>query len=551
MGKKLCFIALIILLFFLAATTAYAAESVTYTLNELDMTIDVPSDYIVFTRDMDIEDPQLALYGFGQDELDELVEYYKETNIFLDACSEDLNYELFVTMFTDDSLQELFDFNLFTDQELTEYAQILSSGFAAQGVNVLKIELLSPRHPQAKFYKIYLSDSDQYQYRLQFYTIVNGKAINVYFDAVDPVDEALESRVMEIVNTISFKNQPIAETSPSVNPETESTPSTISEAASSPEAGPEEELELPQEPINYYNKAAGVSFVVPVGWSEKDLLEEREHIRTKYIDLNGNTLLFGYSDLYASAEGARYDYSRSDFNNELFAKADIERILNTEGSQVTSIEYETVNGIEYYRLTRELDTVTDGIGVQTTMLSYIMIYHGIMYEFSSSDALDSNAYEDFMELMSSIRYDNITTSVLKESFDLPYNTSNEMVALTIVLSIVFTVVVYSAPILIYRFAIKKEPVPYKKARKITFIYGGIALTIVIVIGTLLGDASPGGAVFLWSFINYKVLVSGKSRKKIVVTNAPVSASVLNCKSCGAVLPGDSLFCDSCGLIIDK
>ena len=43
--------------------SAYAAGTTEYTLDELGMTVFMPSDYIVFTRDINANDPNLASYG--------------------------------------------------------------------------------------------------------------------------------------------------------------------------------------------------------------------------------------------------------------------------------------------------------------------------------------------------------------------------------------------------------------------------------------------------------------------------------------------------------
>ncbi len=524
MKKTVCFLTLLVGLLFLVPVAAYAADNTTYTLDELDMTISIPTDMNVTTREIDSEDPNLSSYDLNKNDV---IDHFEKYSIYLDALSQDLTYEIIVTMITDESLQAVSDFNLFTDAELME--QNFESIYAAQHVTVLSMELLSPRHPQAKFYKLSLSNADRTSYRLQFYTVINNKAINISIAADYPIDETLESRITEVVNSVTFMNLPTAEASPN---------------AMLPGALQEEEPSSPPEPIYYHDDEAGVSFIVPDGWTEKGLFEDREYIQKKYTDSAGNTLLFGYSDLYAKLPKG---YSRSDVTNEMFSKADLENTYTLDGSHVTSVEYATVNGIEYFCVSRDVSAVTNGIGVESNIMSYILYYNGIMYEFSAGDAMDTDVHADFMAWMSTVRYDDITTGVLKESLDLPYNASDKLGAITVILSIVFTVVIYSAPILIYRYAVKKEPVSAAKARKITIIYGATALVIVIIIGAMLGDPSPGGAVFLWSFINYRVLVGGKSRKKHVnVPEHTTEAKRMTCPSCEADLPEDSVFCEYCG-----
>ncbi len=74
------------------------------------------------------------------------------------------------------------------------------------------------------------------------------------------------------------------------------------------------------------------------------------------------------------------------------------------------------------------------------------------------------------------------------------------------ISLAITFAVYSAPIFIYRFAIRGEPVPKKSAIKITIIYAIVGIFIMTLIKqSTSGTAVTGGGVILWSFINFLVL----------------------------------------------
>lgn len=82
----------------------------------------------------------------------------------------------------------------------------------------------------------------------------------------------------------------------------------------------------------------------------------------------------------------------------------------------------------------------------------------------------------------------------------------------IILNLLLTIIICSFPIMIYRYSIVKRPVGEEKARKITIIYAVIALFVMVLLGEILnGNGMVGGAVFFWSWINYKLLTGGKSR----------------------------------------
>lgn len=108
------------------------------------------------------------------------------------------------------------------------------------------------------------------------------------------------------------------------------------------------------------------------------------------------------------------------------------------------------------------------------------------------------------------------------------------------LDLVFTVILCSLPIIIYRYAIKKEPVEKKKARKITIIYGVCAFLVSVAIVSSSGTrASAGTAVVFWSFVNYFVLTRGHKA-------AQTAPEVLFCSRCGSPLEPGSNFCGNCG-----
>ena len=56
----------------LFSVSASAAGS-TYYLSELGMHIDLPEDYIVFTRDTPADDPNFILYGISKEDMDSLL----------------------------------------------------------------------------------------------------------------------------------------------------------------------------------------------------------------------------------------------------------------------------------------------------------------------------------------------------------------------------------------------------------------------------------------------------------------------------------------------
>lgn len=184
--------------------------------------------------------------------------------------------------------------------------------------------------------------------------------------------------------------------------------------------------------------------------------------------------------------------------------------------------------------------------------------------------------------------------------------------LVLLYSLFITVGVYTAPIAIYRYWIKKEPIAPKKAKKITIIYGVCAFFVMsLLIFAINGEGAAGIAIVLWSYVNYRILTGGKAADPTAEENggeetplliatenaeaiierksaqgeeivakseeAPIAAEPtfasigespsaicekeetkgeeaevqqkLYCRKCGKQLPIDSNFCSSCGTAV--
>ena len=82
----------------------------------------------------------------------------------------------------------------------------------------------------------------------------------------------------------------------------------------------------------------------------------------------------------------------------------------------------------------------------------------------------------------------------------------------ILFGLVVTIAIYSLPILLYRYAIRRRPMGRRKAKRVAMAYGVVAFVAMSCLASYVnGGAAAIGAVSLWSWVNYKVLTSGKKR----------------------------------------
>lgn len=97
---------------------------------------------------------------------------------------------------------------------------------------------------------------------------------------------------------------------------------------------------------------------------------------------------------------------------------------------------------------------------------------------------------------------------------------------SIVFGLILTIFLYSLPIVIYRYGIKKSPVEKKKAKKITIVYGLLAfLGMSALLLVTNGNVAGGGPIVFWSWINYKMLTGGKKADQNEKDELGTSATV--------------------------
>lgn len=258
----------------------------------------------------------------------------------------------------------------------------------------------------------------------------------------------------------------------------------------------------------YKDSVTGISFTIPQGWNEAPLNEEREYIKVKYLPENndGSSIQFGYADIWGQmSDSDKVGYSRSDINHsaimDSFTKEEILQMIGYDslGAEIDTAYY---NGIEYLEITIDTEMSIFDVSADVTMITLLRFDNGYWYQFVYGDMDEKSHYQEFETMINSVEYPSVTKTS-NEIIDIDSDGNLQFNFPNLILSLVITIAVYSLPIIIYRYAIKKQPLPEKKAKKITIIYAIVAFFVMAI---LLGGA-PGGAIILWSFVNYKVLTT--------------------------------------------
>ena len=265
---------------------------------------------------------------------------------------------------------------------------------------------------------------------------------------------------------------------------------------------------------NFKTEGMEISYTLPSRWGEIDSGADGFYFYKEYTPMDEvmNFIYVMAVDMWEDYENEGI-YTRSDINNDFFV---IDDFAVENDSTVDSISEVVFNGIDYDELKQTEVFDWDGEEAEVSTVTYYYINNAVAYTFIYEYYNgDDTYYEDFLSLMDSVVYTDVAetgAALVEESvaptiaYETDYYGFNGWYILS---SLIITILLYSFPIIVYRYVIRKKPVEPGKAKKITIIYAICAYIVMAVLMFALGGtAAEGGAIFLWSFINYAMLTCG-------------------------------------------
>lgn len=186
-----------LLLFLIAALlvfTVHAADTVNVRLDELGLNIDVPSNRLIYTRNMNPDDPALTEKGIDPAQLQQLLE---ERNIYLDLLNDDPAYEFLVTMMPN----VVENMTVFDEETLESFKEPLTQEYENNGMAVSSIDYFA--NDQTVFFR---TEGDINGVKaLIYYTICNYQAISfVQRYAGDVMPEEYKTEIQAMVDSVRF-----------------------------------------------------------------------------------------------------------------------------------------------------------------------------------------------------------------------------------------------------------------------------------------------------------------------------------------------------------
>ena len=415
--RKLWILPTLLILLFSLSISAFAATD-TYELPDLDIKVDISSDYTVITRDTPENSPIFSQLGMTKAAL---MAYFETSGIYLNAISNQYNEEIVVTM-TENIISNL---DMISDSEILSMVELWREDFLASGIVISRYDVY--HHKQTKFFRIYLTDSTQTVHGVQYGTIYNGKAI--YFN-MRSYEGSLSSRqetaIKTIVDSIEFKNAPSG---------------TVSGEDT--------------EPFVYTDQENGMTFTVPANWKQGEFTKKPEHLDAKFDSTKfpGYTMIYSSSDLWIELSFAeKLGITRADVDNSIYTLQDVAQMFKTTLDKVSTVSYD---GVEYFRGEMQQEVDVDGTKVSVTMTGLVRVENGWMYMFQFGGTSADKLYSDFESLVKSVKYPAASTEAGSTptnnpslEYDNYYDTINDnpgdilIIVLPLIAVVVVAVVIY-------------------------------------------------------------------------------------------------------------
>lgn len=198
--KKLLSLTLALFCFISASPIAQAADK-TYDLPELNMTIDAPEGWMVFTKDMDENEPDLEF--LGEKKADILANINEESHYLTMIRSDP--FTMIRVMMSDSKRPDNYNYNNLTDEAILQKASNMQE-FAETDTETDIPDYSVYRHKQTKFAVIdwlYSEDGDT-KYAKMYSTVINGQNIYIFLMSYSEISGSLDRVLKETVDSITF-----------------------------------------------------------------------------------------------------------------------------------------------------------------------------------------------------------------------------------------------------------------------------------------------------------------------------------------------------------
>lgn len=549
-GMKRIFASLLIVLCVIGVCSPLTlAADKRYEIPEAGISIWLPEEYAVQVRSGEPNNTYLSIMGFTYAEC---MDWMLENKMYLDAFSDDF-CEVCIAM-TDVGTADLRDY---TSAELNNSLPTIKSTYEQIGSKVSDYYVCTISGIPFFYVEYVLTVETSNIYTQQYITIVNGKRLDISRSVMNRQINAADRREMDsIINSFTLLSDTRKQSAAFV----------------------------------YKDDVSGVTFTVPANYKQKELEQNKESIQ--FCSIDDPYVFFQYMmiDLWADTPAAeRGDSSREDIDKlyQFLTQSELEEFFECP---IRNFHTERYNNNDYHVFSMAITDTNMSIDIVTAAA----FKNGCAYLFQYPGTEGDEHYADFVGLLNSVKIPSIAHPIgstppgsIKES-----NSSiarfrqllAENLVLWIIVNLSLTILIHPLPLWLYRWCIRKKPVAPKRAKKIVIIDAVIVFVVMNVIAYFGSGRVTGAAIILWSWVSYRVLISGHKNTESQeepteagelesdseteepaedsdLTEIPVSAEEETakedppvpafCRKCGTELIAGTGFCNKCGTAVVK
>lgn len=206
MRKRIASALCAVLLALGCAVPAFAAEKTTYTIEEMNITLELPDDLYVFEQsDFNILDPNPDLEKAGFTDPQEQLEMMQEYEIYLTAVSQDQMLSINVAKKDSTTTQSVYDLSQLTDEQFKEFLDTMrGEDDTTDEIEAYEVQRYDDQ-PERPFFTIRMKmNSEQYgeKEELCYVTVVNGYSITIDGVAEGDMTQEQSDLLREIADSV-------------------------------------------------------------------------------------------------------------------------------------------------------------------------------------------------------------------------------------------------------------------------------------------------------------------------------------------------------------
>lgn len=206
MRKRIASALCAVLLALGCAVPAFAAEKTTYTIEEMNITLELPDDLYVFEQsDFNILDPNPDLEKAGFTDPQEQLDMMQEYEIYLTAVSQDQMLSINVAKKDSTTTQSVYDLSQLTDEQFEEFLDTMRGEDDTTGeIEAYEVKRYDDQ-PERPFFTIRMKmNSEQYgeKEELCYVTVVNGYSVTIDGVAEGDMTQEQSDLLREIADSV-------------------------------------------------------------------------------------------------------------------------------------------------------------------------------------------------------------------------------------------------------------------------------------------------------------------------------------------------------------